>query len=74
MKASEQFYRLFSIVMLGIIAVNGLQLYAQDPERDSIMHALKTIDPEIVRYFPLARLRAEPAAADTANVYPLRTR
>jgi hypothetical protein len=32
------------------------QLRAQDPERDSIMQALKTIDPELVRYFPRWRV------------------
>jgi hypothetical protein len=45
----------FLILFVATAVAFGTAL-AQDPERDSIMQALKTIDPEIVRYFPRWRV------------------
>jgi len=49
--------KLLQTLLLIVTATIALTTtYAQDPERDTIMQALKTIDPEIVRYFPRWRI------------------
>ncbi len=49
--------KLLQILLIIVAAAITLTTaHAQDPERDTIMQALKTIDPEIVRYFPRWRI------------------